>query len=228
MEAAQILSVSDPTQDRAVQGLIMEVMILEQSLTLAQVHQAHRKARRALLTDDIEGGVAACGEARHRLNDLMEEAHQQQDEAELHDLIRVAAEIDETEGRLTVQRDLEGSRQQLRQAEEHLRRGREALEGGDPVMAEVFGSRSSNIQISLQKQHSALVEALGRPKLDQLEAGLKELTMGIGDFNLRDPQLTGEEGDEEDHRDFDLLIRDINVNAKPSEHDEDEYEQKDD
>jgi len=233
MEAAQILSVTDPTQDRAVQGLIMEVMILEHSLTLAAIHQAHRKARRALLTDDVDGGMAACGEARLRLNDLMEEAHQQEDESQLHELIRVATELDETQGRLTVQRDLEGSKQRLKKAEEHLRQGRESLAGGDTVMAEVSASRSENIKSSLLKQHVALVEALGTAKLDQLEADLKELTTAIGDFSLRDPDAEMEEGDEEDHRCIgqevlDRLIRDINVNAKPSEHDDDEYEQKGD
>lgn len=109
MEAAQIMSVSEPMEDSAGEAIIMEVataseiacsacmvfehcelvsnldvphllplfdyqiMELEQSLSRAEIQQAHRQAKRALLHDDIATGLASCSEARLKLNDLLEE-----------------------------------------------------------------------------------------------------------------------------------------------------------
>ena len=46
-----------------------KVVELEQTLTRAQIQQFHRQAKRALLHDDVAGGVEACTKARLKLND---------------------------------------------------------------------------------------------------------------------------------------------------------------
>jgi len=225
MEMAQILSVADPTEDRAVQSLIMEVMVLEHHLILAQVQASHRAARKALLLDNIPAGMKACSDARLKLNDLIEEAHNHQDEQGLHELIQVAQELDETQGRLTVARDLRGSKVRLTQALEHLQKGVSALAEENIVMAEVEVARSENLVAALKNQHTALVDALGSDKLEAAEADIKELKNQIDNFSLRDDKDgDGESGDEAE---FDRIIREINVNATPSA-DDDEDEMEDD
>lgn len=104
------------------------------------------------------------------------------------------------------------SKKRLTQAQKHLSKGKDALQASDVVMAQVEAARAENLMQELTNQHSALIEALGRVKLDTLCTETKSLMQDIDNFTLHT-----EDEEKETHSAFDKLVRDINIAGQAQE-----------
>jgi len=216
MEAAEILSMTDPAAEETVQG-IMEVMEIEQCLARAQVAQAERTARRALLKDDVPTGLKACQEGRTVLNDLLEEAQRHGDEGSMEEMLQNAAELDQVQERLTAQRDLAGCTKKLNKALQTLAEAQQALEKNDAVMAEVLVARGQNVVTELRGKQAALLEALGKDKLDNAAAQVEALQQALQRFDsdavTSEEEAAPDEGAPDDAA-MDDLVKSINLTNK--------------
>jgi len=221
VEAAEILSTipsecvlqgdveEDYADGSALEKLLLEVVELEQVIALGQIRMFYRQAQAAHLKDNIPAGLEACAQARAILNERLDHAHSNGQDEEHHELIETATHLDEVHGRLTVSLNLKESKRRLIDCEKCLKKAREALLNNQMSVAQQQLHRGENKLTNLMEQHPAVVDALGKRKVEDLNALIDDIKREVVAHSQEEAPSDAEDSE---IADLDRLVRQINLN----------------